>query len=125
MANFRSGFERSLATWLKRKNVKFEYETEKIPYVIERNYVPDFKLPNGIYIEAKGVLTPQDRTKMRAVKRENPGLDIRFVFQCASNKLNRSSKTTYGDWADRYGFKWADGAIPEEWLKEKPIACSD
>lgn len=115
---YRSGFERTLATNLKRRQVSFEYEPIKVPYVLEKTYVPDFRLPNGIFIEAKGVLTPADRTKMRAVKRENPGLDIRFVFMDASKRLNKNSKTTYGDWADRNGFLWADGNIPQEWIDE-------
>lgn len=115
---YRSGFERSLATNLKRRKVVFQYEPEKLPYVLEKNYIPDFKLANGIFIEAKGVLTPSDRTKMRAVLKDNPGIDIRFVFMDASKKLNKNSKTTYGMWADKNGFQWADGVIPQEWVDE-------
>lgn len=116
---FRSAFERSLATSLKRKGIKFTYEPYKVNYTISHTYTPDFLLHSGgILIEAKGYLTPQDRTKMIAVKEQNPNLDIRFVFANASNKLSKRSKTTYGDWADRNGFKWSDKTIPKEWIKK-------
>lgn len=117
---YKSVFERTLATNLKRRKVKFEYEPFTINYTLKKTYTPDFVLKkNGIIIEAKGYLSPQDRTKMRAVKEDNPELDIRFVFANSSNKLNRSSKTTYGDWAEKNGFPWADGVIPDKWIKEK------
>lgn len=115
---FRSKFERTLAQALKRLKVKFKYEESRIPYILEKNYVPDFQLPNGIYIEAKGVLTAEDRKKMKAVISQHPDKDFRFVFQKASNKLNKKSKTTYADWATREGIKWADGKIPKEWIDE-------
>ena len=39
------------------------------------------------------------------------------VLEC-KNKIYKGSKTTYGAWADRHGFKWAEGSIPEEWYNE-------
>lgn len=115
--NFKGGFEPVLANQLDKYGVSYEYEPKKIPFILERTYCPDFVLSNGVHIEGKGVLTPDDRKKLRAIKEQHPELDIRLVFQRASNKLRRGSKTTYGDWADRYGFKWADGVIPKEWTK--------
>ena len=61
----------------------------------------------------------EDRRKMRLVKEQNPELDIRFVFTRSSSKINKGSKTTYADWCSRYGFKYADKLIPEEWLNEE------
>lgn len=117
-SNFRSGFERSIAANLRSRRVSFEYESLKLSYTLEKVYTPDFILPNGIVIEAKGVLTPADRTKMRAVKNAYPDLDIRFLFMDASKKLSKKSKMTYAKWAEANGFMWADGvAIPKEWLK--------
>jgi hypothetical protein len=115
-SNFKSGFERTLATQLKNAKVKFEYEGLKIPYTINHIYHPDFILPNGIIIEAKGRFMDGDAAKMRAVKYQHPELDIRFVFMSAHSKVTRM-KQTYAEWADRHGFPWADGRIPEEWLK--------
>jgi hypothetical protein len=74
-------------------------------------------LPNGIYLEVKGRLTVEDRRKMLAVKKSNPELDIRFVFQAPYNKINKGSKTTYAKWAEKYGFLWCSySTIPLTWL---------
>jgi len=78
---FRSGLEEKVADLLCNLGVKYEYESTKVPYVLQCNYTPDFLLPNGIYLETKGHLTEEDRRKMKAVKAANPDLDIRFVFQ--------------------------------------------
>jgi len=115
--NFRSKFEESLASQLSKEKIEYEYESEKYSYVLVSNYTPDFILPNGIRIEAKGVLKPADRRKMKAIKEQHPELDIRFVFQNAKNKLNKNSKTTYGMWADKAGFLWSHKRIPDKWLK--------
>lgn len=115
---YRSGFERSIATNLKRRRVAFQYETVKLPYTLEKVYTPDFILPNGVIVEAKGVLTPADRTKMRAVKAAHTDLDIRFLFMDADKKLSKKAKMTYGRWAEVNGFPWASGhSIPKEWLQ--------
>ena len=113
---FRSGFERTLAASLQKRKIKFGYETIKLAYTLNHIYSPDFILPNGVIIEAKGKLTPQDRTKMIAVKKQYPELDIRFVFMRGENTLNASSKTTYMSWAEKNGFPAADGEIPDKWL---------
>jgi hypothetical protein len=115
----RSKYEVTLATSLRNRKVKYKYEKRKIKYTLpEKTYTPDFELPNGIIIEAKGVLSPADRTKMRAVKAQHPELDIRFVFMNARNKLGKGSKTTYGQWATKHGFVWAHKRIPDEWTKK-------
>lgn len=55
---------------------------------------------------------------MELVKASNPELDIRFVFQNANNKLSKNSKTTYGEWATKKGFKWCHKEVPKEWIEE-------
>lgn len=95
------------------------YETESFPYVLERRYRPDFIIerPDGskTYIETKGYLRPTDRTKLVAVKRDNPGLDLRIIFAC-DNKIS-GSKMTYSGWAQKYGFPYAVGKVPKKWIK--------
>ena len=115
---YRSKGEAHNAQTLKSRRIKFEYEPYGIPYVLKKTYTPDFVLENGIIVEYKGFLTPQDRAKMKAVKEQHPDLDIRFVFQRASNKLSKSSKTTYGQWAEKNGFEWAEDVIPTAWARE-------
>jgi hypothetical protein len=112
----RSGFERTLAAQMRAENVSFEYETLKIPYTLEGVYNPDFILENGIIIEAKGLLDRDSKRKMIAVKKQHPELDIRIVFMAADRKIP-GGKQTHAQWADKAGYIWADGKIPEEWTK--------
>jgi hypothetical protein len=120
---FRSRLERKIAEQLKLEGIEVRYETEKVPYIVPpraAKYLPDFILPNGIYIEAKGWLQAKDRAKMVHVRDSNPGLDIRFVFERAQNKIYKGSPTTYAKWCDDHQFRWADkGTIPLSWLREK------
>jgi len=118
---FRSDYELQVAKYLADQGVKYEYEKQKISYQPKpKTYTPDFYLPEqDIYIEAKGFFSPADRQKMLLVIRQNMFLDIRMLFLRASNKLNRSSKTTYGSWCDKHGILWADKQIPREWLEKK------
>lgn len=118
---YRSRFEKRVGDDLEKRDVPFGYEDQKVPYTIPakvETYVPDFTLPNGILIEAKGRFTPADRRKLKRVKASNPHLDIRLVFQAPGNRLNKNSKTTYARWAEKQGFPWAKKTIPREWLDE-------
>jgi hypothetical protein len=114
---YRSGLEKQVADLLNGLGVKFEYESTKVPYVLMCNYTPDFLLPNGIYLETKGHFTPEDRRKMLAVKKANPDLDIRMVFQAPHNKIEKRSKTTYAMWCEKNNIQYcAYHSIPIEWL---------
>jgi hypothetical protein len=135
MNQFRSRYEKHIANELNLRGVKYEYETIKIKYHLKkkgkcndcfgtsvsllRTYTPDFIFKRGeIIVEAKGRFTSSDRTKMKQVVKEHPGLDIRMLFMrdqwCTKKKLNR-----YSDWCKKYGVKYAFGvSLPNEWLKE-------
>jgi hypothetical protein len=118
---FKSGLEENISKQIEGKGIEVEYESEKVAYVIpasEHTYNPDFKLPNGIRVETKGRFVLADRKKHLLVKEQNPNLDIRFVFSNSKNKINKKSKTTYGDWCDKHGFKYADKEIPDSWFSE-------
>ena len=111
----RSTFEASLVSDMEARGLAFEYEPKDahLGYMLE--YIPDFILPNGIIVEAKGWFDSTDRTKMLRVKRANPEKDIRFIFM-ANNKINPKSKTRYTDWCLKHGFVCHVGrSIPEEW----------
>ena len=113
----RSNLETQVADLLIQLSVPYEYESEKLDYVLEARYIPDFKV-GDIYLETKGWFKSSDRRKMLAVKKANPDLDIRLVFQAPTNKISKRSKTTYAMWAERNGFPWcAYYAIPTSWLK--------
>ena len=72
-----------------------------------------------MYIETKGFFDLADRQKHLLVREQNPEFDIRFLFVNANNKLNKSSKTTYGEWCDKHDILWAEKIIPKKWLTKK------
>lgn len=111
---FRSKLEERI--WKSRprkRGVSYKYEADRLNYYLPKTYIPDFTtcLPNGhiIYIEVKGYFRPEDKTKMRAVKQANPDEDIRLVFPTHDESNEK--------WAKKYGFPYAIGAIPKEWLQ--------
>jgi hypothetical protein len=118
---FKSGLEENISVQIESKGIKVEYETEKVAYTIpasQHTYNPDFKLPNGIFVETKGRFVAADRKKHLLVKAQNPTLDIRFVFSNSKNKITKTSKTTYGDWCDKNGYTYSDKIIPDSWFEE-------
>ena len=115
-SKYRSGFEQTLANQLQRSGVAFEYETIKLEYRKIATYTPDFILPNGIIIEAKGLWTVEDRTKHLLVREQHPHLDIRLVFMNAFNKIRKGSNTTYARWCEKKNIIYANKQIPKSWL---------
>ena len=106
-----------IATLLQQLGVSYEYESTQIPYTIQHHYRPDFVLPNHVYLEAKGYWDPADRRKILAVKKDNPYIDLRMVFQSPYNKISKKSKTTYAQWCEKHDIPWASfHDIPLEWL---------
>lgn len=111
MKKTRNKFETKILKSLQKSKHKVEYESEKLPYTLYGNYIPDYILftPTGkLYIEAKGHFRPEAKRKMVAVKKQHPELDIRIVFY----KYNG----VYVRWANKHGFPYAIGDIPDEWL---------
>ncbi len=82
------------------------------------HYTPDFLLPNGILVEAKGIFDSTDRAKHLLVKSQFPGLDIRFVFTRSAASIGNGSKTTLAMWCQKYGYKFSDKLIPPSWFQE-------
>ena len=116
-SKFRSGLEKDVANLLTELGVTYEYESTKIAYQISHNYCPDFVLPNGTVLECKGYWDANDRRKVKAVKDQNPDLDLRMIFQAPYNKISKKSKTTYAKWCERHEILWtAWHNIPMEWL---------
>lgn len=111
------------ANFIEGKPVDAVYEVDTFEYRVEetKKYTPDWTLTKRsgkkIYIEFKGVLDGATRKKMKLIKTQHPELDIRIIFEQASNKIMKTSNTTYGMWADQWGFPWADNELPKEWLK--------
>jgi len=115
----KSSFEETVAAQLEQLGFSVLYETKYIRYTQpakQRKYLIDFDL-GAFYVEVKGYLEPEDRKKLIWVK-QYADKEIRILFQNASLPIYKGSKTTYGEWADKNGFKWAEGAIPQDWIDE-------
>lgn len=133
---YRSGFEKRLAASLNGRGISFRYEPFSLPYTkparfnkklrelhglpedfqhwTYHSYTPDFELPSGVLVEAKGKFTAAMRTIVLNVIRCNPEIDLRMCFQ-RDNRLHSGSKTTYSEWCKRNNIDYAIGTIPTEW----------
>lgn len=119
--SFRSGLEDKVSKQLEAKNIKFDYERWRIPYVVpssNHHYTPDFLLPNGIFIETKGLWDSDDRKKHLLIREQHPDLDIRLVFSSSRSKIYKGSPTSYAEWCEKHNILFADKLIPVDWLKE-------
>ena len=117
-SKFRSKLEERVADLLSNLKIDYDYETTKVAYQIQHIYTPDFLLPNKhLLLECKGYWDAADRRKIKAVKEQNPDLDLRMVFQSPYNKISKKSKTTYAQWCERHDIPWTSfHDIPLEWL---------
>ena len=67
----KSGLETKINEQLQSQGIDGEYEKHEVPYTIpatHHTYKPDFRLPNGIFIESKGWFLPEDRKKHLLIK---------------------------------------------------------
>ena len=129
---FASIAECDFAKSMTDEHITWQYEPEKFEWwpapPKARRYTPDFRVMrydgSYFYVEFKGYLRPGDKTKMRAIKKQQPDVDIRFVFmnayKYASKHIRKDgTRQTYAEWAESYGYMWAHKSMPEEWLEEK------
>lgn len=139
-SGYRSGFEKEMADVLGVKGITFKYEARTVDYVSpvrggvclkcsasstgkRRKYLADFSI-GGIILETKGKLDSPGRTKLIAIKKSNPELDIRLVFQ-RNNRIRRNSPVHYTDWAKANGFKHCVGTkLPAKWVRDLRLALT-
>ena len=131
---YRSGLEEKIANQLDAAGVEYDYESEKIEYVVpsrKAKYIPDFPIKGtNILIEGKGhwgggkfggikQASAEQRQKMLLLREQRPDLDIRIVYERAATKIYPGSPTSNADWATTHGFKFADkGTVPDSWIEE-------
>lgn len=130
--------EVGIAAQLTAAGLPFTFEELKLKYTVpekEHTYTPDFQVGN-IVIEHKGAFgygptrhsgdPVKERQKLIHVKQQHPELDLRIIFERANGKIRKGSPTTFGMWATKNGFKWADkSTIPLEWIKEMQQQLKD
>ena len=113
---FEHRISKELAQAVKRGKLKaFKYEAEKISYILNGSYLPDFIIETDcgkVYVECKGYLRPEDKRKLRAVKVQHPEMDLRILFYGDATAREKDQIR----WAQKNGFKYAVHKIPKEWL---------
>lgn len=105
---YKSKFEKHFAALLDSNDIKFKYESAKLPYVTSHNYNPDFEIAPGVYLETKGYWRAADRAKILAVKKQHPDKTVIMVFQDPNKTISKTSKTTYSQWATKHDIQWIE-----------------
>lgn len=100
---FKSKFEENVSAFY---NIKEKYELEKLPYILQNSYLPDFKINDNVFVECKGFFKPSDRRKMLEVIKQYPKKKFILFFQDSTNLISKRSKSTYGDWCDKNNIEW-------------------
>lgn len=124
MRGYRSGLEQQISGELEAAGLPVNYETQKIDFIWPQRpakYTPDFWVATkngGFFIETKGRWCVEDRQKHLIIRDQCPDVEIRFIFSNANAPLYKGSKTSYAQFCERHGFKYAHKSIPAEWLKE-------
>lgn len=113
---YKSKFERTIGELYP----SLQYEKDKLSYILKKNYVPDWKVKENIYIETKGYFDSEDRAKILAIIEQHPKIQIYLLFQDANKKIHPKSNTTYGDWCKKHNIlysSWKEKKeIPTEWI---------
>ena len=118
---FRSGLEERFIQELEKVGLKPNYESREFKYIVpetEHKYTPDFPVSPHIVIETKGLWEVDDRMKMLRLKEQYPEVEFRMFFQNAQKKIKKGSKTSYADYCDKHGLKWAEKSLPQEWIDD-------
>ena len=116
---FRCKLEEQVNQSLTDQGLAISYEKERFPYHLKKYYTPDFLVKGEMFdfwIEVKGYWPSDARTKFLAVIREHPTLPIFVALQKPTQKLSRSSSTSYSQWCEKYGICWCPTPIPQEFL---------
>lgn len=132
-ADFRSGYERKLRSFLLANRIPFEYEGLKFKltlpvtnhtctgcgsqHVVRRvSYTPDWRLTaKDIVVESKGKFTARDRKIALAMKREYPLERYCLLFQ-RDNWISKTKSQKYSDWCEKHSIEHHVGnEFPKEW----------
>jgi len=125
----KSKSELEVAKQCDKDNLNWSYETVVVPWVPppikEKLYRPDFIIEKKdgtiLLVEYKEYLDIISKRILRHVTKQHPELDIRVLFgkNCSKKKIRKGSKTTYGQWCDKFKIPWKetkDKSIPKGWL---------
>ena len=99
----------------------WDHHTDKIPYVVQHNYEPDF-IKDKVLIEAKGRFWDHaEYSKYIWIRKSLPDtMELVFLFQKpyspmpGAKKRKDGTKRTHAEWAEANNFKWySEETLPE------------
>lgn len=121
MTSKRSKLEDQVASWIEPLGAA--YEDTKVDYVVQKTYVPDFALEDGmVLVEVKGYFRPGDTQKYAAIATQIMDTDSKwyvFILQNPNKPVRKGAKMTMGEWCDKHSIIWFDATDSEgfeEWL---------
>lgn len=100
----------------------WNHHTDKVPYVVEHKYEPDF-VKDRILIEAKGRFWDHaEYSKYIWIRKSLPDtMELIFLFQKpyapmpGAKKRKDGTKRTHAEWAEANNFKWySEETLPKE-----------
>jgi len=106
MPKYRNKFEEEIAGVL---GDSCSYEDAKVPYIVKKNYIPDFisKEVPKIYFEAKGYFRVGDTQKYKAIRDSlKKDEELVFILYNPEKKLRKGAKMTMAQWCDKEGLRW-------------------
>ena len=89
MVKYRNKFEETAGVLLKDL---CKYESERIPYVIHKNYIPDFVGRNNKYKAIRDSLPKKTQ--------------LVFLLYNPNKKLRKGSRITMAEWCEKENIKW-------------------
>lgn len=124
---FRSMFEFNIAILLDYLQIEYEYEDPQghMLYVksakwnknfekfgltrddmanVHHLYMPDFFLPDNVFLEVKGHFSQEDRAKMLRVVKQNK--DKRIIMVLQSPQARATSKLLSWEWCEKHEIEW-------------------
>lgn len=101
---YRNNFEKQTGLIL---GIAYEYESLKLPYVVHRNYIPDFIKGNTL-IECKGFFRVGDTQKYTSIRDclYPQGYELVFVLHNPLKKVRKRGKINMAQWCEKEKFKW-------------------
>jgi len=103
---YRIGLEENFAN----KAPMFDFEPYKVPYTVERKYIPDFvyktEAGHDVLIECKGYFRVGDTQKYKAIKRCLVFDELIFLLSDPKKRLRKGAKMNMGQWCDKEGIPW-------------------
>lgn len=99
---YRSGLEEAFGV----AHQDFEFEPFNVPYIIKRNYKPDF-VKGDVLIECKGFFRAGDTAKYKAIIECTAGeYELVFILSDPLKKVRKGSKLNMGQWCDKHGVRY-------------------